>query len=50
MNQVRDVTVAGRRVVASGELLTADLSEIRADAKKQAALLWKRMEMLPESS
>lgn len=40
---VRHVLVAGRRVVEDGRLLTADLEEIRAQAKEQAARLWKRL-------
>jgi selenium-dependent xanthine dehydrogenase len=45
---VRDVTIAGRSVVRNGELLTGDIEEIRADAAREAARLWKRMEGLSE--
>jgi cytosine/adenosine deaminase-related metal-dependent hydrolase len=38
------VSVAGRVVVRGGRLVTADLDEIRAHAKEQAARLWVRME------
>jgi hypothetical protein len=45
---VRDVTIGGRAVVRNGELLTGDIEEIRADAAREAARLWKRMEGLSE--
>ncbi len=40
------VVVAGHPVVRDGQLLTGDLSEIRARAHEEAARLWKRMEAL----
>ncbi len=43
---VKDVVVAGRRIVQDGRLLTADLEAIRAEAAAQAARLWERMEIL----
>ncbi len=46
-DRVREVVVGGRRVVGDGELLTADLEEIHAEAKRQAARLWERMGELP---
>ena len=47
--QVRHVAVAGRLVVEDGQLVTADLAEIRADAQEQAPRLWQRMQSLPRS-
>ncbi|HSP33108.1 MAG TPA: molybdopterin cofactor-binding domain-containing protein, partial [Thermoanaerobaculia bacterium] len=40
---VRDVTIAGRPVVHNGQLLTADIDEIRAEARGEATRLWERM-------
>jgi cytosine/adenosine deaminase-related metal-dependent hydrolase len=40
---IAHVTVAGRPVVSDGELLSADLPEIEAHAREQAARLWQRM-------
>lgn len=40
------VIVAGEVVVENGELVGADMSEIRADAEAQAPLLWERMATL----
>lgn len=42
--RVRHVAVNGALVVRDGELLTADLGEIRAYAQEQAPRLWERME------
>jgi cytosine/adenosine deaminase-related metal-dependent hydrolase len=39
----RHVVVAGRPVVVDGELVTADLEEIRAHAKEEAVRLWARL-------
>lgn len=47
--QVRHVVVAGRAVVVDGQLVTADLEEIRANAREQAPRLWERMHSLPRS-
>ena len=43
---VIDVTVAGRTVVEKGELVTGDLSAIRAQAKTAAPEVWRRMEAI----
>lgn len=43
---VRHVVVGGRLVVGDGELLTADIEEIRAEARDQAPRLWERMRAL----
>jgi cytosine/adenosine deaminase-related metal-dependent hydrolase len=43
---VRRVTVDGDEVVREGRLLRADLEEIRAHAREQAARLWPRMAAL----
>jgi cytosine/adenosine deaminase-related metal-dependent hydrolase len=45
--RARTVAVAGRVVVEDGRLVTADLAEIRAHAREQAARLWPRMEAIP---
>lgn len=42
----RHVVVDGRQVVRNGELLTADIEEIRAEAREQAPRLWERMRSL----
>lgn len=42
----RHVLVAGRPVVVNGELVTADLEEIRARAREQAPRLWELMAQL----
>ena len=42
----RHVLVGGRVVVEDGVLVGADLGEIRAQARTQAAALWRRMEAL----
>jgi len=39
----RNVWVAGRQVVKDGELLTADVEEIRARAREEAPRLWQRL-------
>ena len=44
--RVRHVLVGGRVVVEDGVLVGADLGEIRAQARTQAAALWRRMEAL----
>ena len=44
----RHVLVAGRVVVRNGELVTADLERLRAEARFEAARLWPRMSALPE--
>ncbi len=44
---VRHVVVGGRLVVRDGELLSADLGAIRAEAAEEAAKLWERMRRLP---
>jgi cytosine/adenosine deaminase-related metal-dependent hydrolase len=41
--RVVDVVVDGRQVVEAGELLTADLAEIEAEARALAPALWTRM-------
>lgn len=41
--RARRVVVGGETVVEGGRLVRADLDEIRAQAKEQAARLWKRM-------
>jgi cytosine/adenosine deaminase-related metal-dependent hydrolase len=43
---VRHVVVDGRLVVGDGELLTADLDDIRAEARDLAPRLWERMSAL----
>lgn len=43
---VRDVVVAGRHSVRDGQLVHADLAEIRARAAEEARRLWKRMEAI----
>lgn len=48
-DRVRHVVVAGRLVVENGQLVTADLEEIYADAREQAPRLWERMRALPRS-
>ncbi len=42
--KVRHVMVDGKLVVQDGQLMTADIEEIRARAEEQAPLLWERME------
>lgn len=42
----RHVVVGGRPVVEDGHLATADLDEIRAEARRQAPRLWERMRVL----
>jgi cytosine/adenosine deaminase-related metal-dependent hydrolase len=42
----RHAVVGGRLVVQDGQLLTANVQEIHAEAKAEAARLWKRMEAL----
>lgn len=44
--RVRHVVVNGELVVRNGELLTADIEEVRAHAREQATGLWQRMEGL----
>ncbi len=44
---VRRVEIEGRTLVDEGRLLTADLEEIRADARRRAEDLWARMRDLP---
>lgn len=41
--RVRHVVVAGRLVVRDGELMTADITKIRAEAGREAPRLWERM-------
>ncbi|MEJ2084823.1 MAG: amidohydrolase family protein [Acidobacteriota bacterium] len=43
---VRHVVVDGKLVVRDGKLLTANLDEIRAEAREQAPRLWERMRAL----
>ncbi len=43
---VRHVVVDGQLVVGDGELLTADMGKIRAEAQTQAPRLWERMRAL----
>jgi cytosine/adenosine deaminase-related metal-dependent hydrolase len=43
-DRVVETTVGGRAVVRDGILLTADLEELRAEAREQATELWGRME------
>ena len=45
-SEVRHVVVGGRVVVENGRLLTADLEEIRGEARRLAPQLWNRMEAL----
>jgi len=45
--QVREVLVAGRKVVEDGSLISADMQEIRATARVQARRLWQRLEENP---
>ncbi len=40
---VKHVVVGGRLVVKDGVLLTADAETVRAEAKEQAALVWRRL-------
>lgn len=40
---VRRLAVEGRPVLEDGRLLTADIDEIRAEARQEAARLWQRM-------
>jgi len=40
---VRRLVVGGRPVLEDGRLLTADIDEIRAEAREDAARLWQRM-------
>ena len=42
--RIRHVAVNGELVIRDGELLTADIEEIRAHAQEQAPGLWERME------
>ncbi|MBI1851306.1 MAG: amidohydrolase family protein [Planctomycetes bacterium] len=42
----RHVVVGGRVVVEQGELVAADIDEIRAEAETEAARLWSRMSAL----
>lgn len=44
--RARRVVVGGRVVVEQGRLASADLAEIRAQAREEAAKLWKRMQAL----
>jgi len=44
--RARTVAIAGRVVVEDGRLVSADLDEIRAHAREQAARLWPRMEAI----
>ena len=44
--EVQHVLVGGSVVVRGGALVTADLEEIRADARDQASALWARMRAL----
>ena len=44
--RARTVAVAGRLAVEGGRLVNADLDEIRAQAREQAARLWPRMEAI----
>lgn len=44
--EARHVLVGGRWVVEDGRLLTADLAEIRDQARRQASRLWQRMRAL----
>ncbi len=41
--RVRNVMIQGRLVVRDGQLLTADIEQIRADAAAEASRLWQRM-------
>jgi cytosine/adenosine deaminase-related metal-dependent hydrolase len=43
---IQNVSVGGRPVVESGRLVAADIEEIRAHAREQAALLFTRMEAI----
>ena len=43
-DRVRHVVVGGRVAVRDGALTGTDLEQIRADARTQAAALWRRME------
>jgi len=43
-DRIRHVIVDGKLVVSDGQLMTADLEEIRTHAREQAPLLWARME------
>lgn len=45
-DDVRDVFVNGRRVVADGQLVNADLAQIEAEAQACADALWARMSEL----
>lgn len=40
---IHDVIVGGRKVVENGRLLTADIDEIRDEARRQAPRVWARM-------
>jgi hypothetical protein len=40
---VQRLVVEGRPVLEDGRLLTADIDEIRAEAREEAARLWQRM-------
>lgn len=44
----RHVFVAGKPVVLDGQLVTADIEEIRAEAREAAPELWRRMSELAE--
>ena len=43
---IQNVCVGGRSVVENGRLVAADMEEIRAHAREQAELLFKRMETI----
>ena len=45
-DELRSLRVGDREVVSEGQLVSADIEEIRAIAREQSARLWRRMSQL----